>query len=123
MKKLLLLFLITGCSTSEKMPTVIGYEKDNGTKHNIINGDLNSLEVVKAYFDAYNKGDLQTVVELEHKDVVFYNPNGTMIESSKKHLEVVHQFLNDNPVANWDITWSMSANVTFDDNPTENWVT
>ena len=123
MKKLLLLIVIVGCSTPTSTPTVVGYENDNGTTIDIISGDVSSIEVVKAFFDAYNSKDLQAVYKLEHDDVVLYAPNGMMVEGSKQHFELGEQFLEANPIANWEIVWSMSANVKHDDKPIENWVT
>ena len=123
MKKLLLLFLIVGCSTPSPTPTIIGYENDGGTLLDITSGNLRSTEVVKAFFDAYNAKDLQAVYRLEHEDVVLYTPNGMMIEGSEQHLELGQQFLDANPIATWEIIWSMSADVAYDDKPNENWVT
>jgi hypothetical protein len=123
MKKLLLLFIIVGCSTTTPTPTIIGYENDNGTNYDITSGNVTSTEVVKAYFEAYNSKDLQAVYNLEHDDVVLYAPSGMMVEGSKQHLELGEQFLKANPVANWEILWSMSADVKYDDRPNENWVT
>ena len=123
MKKLLLLFIIVGCSTTTPTPTIIGYENDNGTNYDITSGNVTSTEVVKAYFEAYNAKDLQAVYNLEHDDVILYAPSGMMVEGPKQHLELGEQFLEANPVANWEIVWSMSANVKYDDRPNENWVT
>jgi hypothetical protein len=123
MKKLLLLFIIVGCSTPTTTPTIIGYENDNGTNYDITSGNPSSTDVVKAYFDAYNAKDLQAVYNLEHDDVVLYAPSGMMVEGPKQHLKLGEQFLEANPIANWEIVWSMSANVKYDDRPNENWVT
>ncbi len=123
MKKLIILLFIVGCSTPTITPTVIGYENDNGKNFDIISGNLSSTDVVKAYFDAYNAKDLQAVYNLEHSDVVLYAPNGMMIEGPKQHLELGEQFLEANPIANWEIVWSMSSDVKYDDMPEENWVT
>ena len=123
MKKLVLLFIIVGCSTTTPTPTIIGYENDNGTNYDITSGNVTSTEVVKAYFEAYNAKDLQAVYNLEHDDVVLYAPSGMMVEGPKQHLELGEQFLEANPVANWEIVWSMSADVKYDDRPNENWVT
>ena len=123
MKKLLLLFIIVGCSTTTPTPTIIGYENDNGTNYDITSGNVTSTEVVKAYFEAYNAKDLQAVYNLEHDDVVLYAPSGMVVEGPKQHLELGEQFLEANPVANWEIVWSMSADVKYDDRPNENWVT
>ena len=46
-----------------------------------------------------------------------------VVEGPKQHLELGEQFLEANPVANWEIIWSMSADVKYDDRPNENWVT
>ena len=123
MKKLFLLFIIVGCSTPTPTATVIGYENADGTTLEITSGDLSSTEVVKAYFDAYNAKDLQAVYNLEHDDVVLYAPSGMTIESPQQHLELGEQFLEANPIAKWEIVWSMSADVKYDDKPYENWVT
>ena len=123
MKKLLLLFIIVGCSTPTSTPTVIGYGNDNGTTFDITSGNVSSTEVVKAYFDAYNAKDLQAVYNLEHDDVILYAPSGMKVKGRKQPLELGEQFLEANPVANWEIVWSMSADVKYDDKPNENWVT
>ena len=123
MKKLLLLFIIVGCSTPTSTPTVIGYENDNGTILEITSGNVSSTEIVKAYFDAYNAKDLNAVYNLEHDDVVLYAPSGMMVKGRKQHLELGEQFLEANPVANWEIVWSMSADVKHEDKSNENWVT
>ena len=88
MKKLLLLFIIVGCSTPTSTPAVIGYENYNGTTLEITSGNVSSTEVVKAYFDAYNAKDLQAVYNLEHDDVVLYAPSGMTVEGRKQHLEL-----------------------------------
>ena len=135
MKKLIILFstlalIISSCvnpvssnQNIESKTVVIGYENDNTSKYNIINGDINSVEIVKAYFDAYNNRDLEAVYELEHEDVLLYAPNGMMIESSKQHLEGGEKFLAANQFAKWEIIWSISTHVNFENKPTENWVT
>ena len=123
MKKLLLLFIIVGCSSPTSTPSVIGYENDNGTTLEITSGNVSSTELVKAYFYAYNAKDLQAVYNLEHDDVVLYAPSGMTVEGRKQHLELGEQFLEANPIANWEIVWSMSADVKYDDKPNENWVT
>ena len=46
-----------------------------------------------------------------------------MVQGPKQHLELGEQFLEANPIANWEIVWSMSANVKHDGKPSENWVT
>lgn len=130
MKKYILLLLCIiafSCTNMETKqtprPTVIGYENDNGSKYDIVSGSISSTEIVKAYFDAYNNKDLQAVYELEHEDVELYAHNGLMVESSKQHLELGKQFFESNQIASWKITWSMSADVNFEDKPKENWVT
>ena len=135
MKNLITLFflpvlIITSCvnietsnQSTESKPTVIGYESDKNGKYKIVNGDINSVEIVKAYFDAYNKKDLQAVYNLEHEDVLLFAPNGMTIESSKQHLEGGEKFLEANQYAKWDIIWSISTHVNFENKPTENWVT
>ena len=135
MKKLIILFsvlalIISSCDNTvssnqniESKAVLIGYENDNTSKYNIVNGDINSVEIVKAYFDAYNNRDLQAVYELEHEDVLLYAPNGMIIESSKQHLEGGEKFLAANKFAKWEITWSISTHVNFEHKPTENWVT
>jgi hypothetical protein len=123
MKKLLLLLIVAGCSTPTTAPNVIGYENDNGSTLEITGGNVSSTKVVKAFFDAYNAKDLQSVYNLEHEDVVLYAPNGMMIEGSKQHFELGEKFLEANPIANWEIIWSMSADVKYGDKPSENWVT
>ena len=135
MKNLIILFflpvlIITSCvniessnQSTESKPIVIGYESDKNGKYKIVNGDINSVEIVKAYFDAYNKKDLQAVYNLEHEDVSLFAPNGMTIESSKQHLEGGEKFLAANQYAKWDIIWSISTHVNFENKPTENWVT
>ena len=59
----------------------------------------------------------------EHEDVLLYAPNGMMIESSKQHLEGGEKFLALNEFARWEIIWSISTHVNFENKPTENWVT
>lgn len=123
MKKILLLFLIVGCTNTTPTETIIGYENDNGRSFEIKGGDVSSTDVVKAFFDAYNKKDLEAVYNLEHEDVVLYAPNGMMVEGSKQHFELGKGFLEANPIANWEIIWSMSSDVSYDSDKNENWVT
>ena len=123
MKKLLLLFIIVSCSTPTSTPSIIGYENDNGNTFDITSGNVSSTEVVKAYFDAYNAKDLQAVYNLEHNDFVLYYPSGFMVKGPKQHFELGEQFLEANPIANWEIVWSMSADVKYEDKPNENWIT
>ena len=126
----LTVLILSGCSNpdssnqiAENKPVTIGYESDDNGEYKIVNGDLNSVEIVKAYFEAYNKRDLQAVYKLEHEDVLLYAPNGMMIESSNQHLEGGKKFFEVNQYAKWDIIWSISTLVNFENKPTENWVT
>jgi uncharacterized lipoprotein NlpE involved in copper resistance len=135
MKKIILqlsvvVLILSGCANpdsssqlTENKPVKIGYESDDNGSYEIVNGDLNSLEIVKAYFDAYNNRDLEAVYELEHEDVLLYAPNGIMIGSSKEHLELGKKFMEANQYAKWNIIWSISTHVNFENKPTENWVT
>ena len=124
MKKLLLVSLLAiGCTMPENTNTKIGYENDNDTSYDITVGDISSLEVVKAFFDAYNNKDLQAVYDMEHDDVLFYTPSGKTITSRQEHLELGKEFMDNNSIAKWDIVWSMSGQVNYPENPSENWVT
>ena len=110
MKKLLLVsLLVIGCTMPENTNTKIGYENDNDTSYDITVGDISSLEVVKAFFDAYNNKDLQAVYDMEHDDVLFYTPSGKTITSRQEHLELGQEFMDNNSIAKWDIVWSMSS--------------
>lgn len=125
-----IVLILSGCGSPNssnqltKNKTVkIGYESDDNGRYEIVNGDLNSVEIVKAYFDAYNNRDLEAVYELEHEDVLLFAPNGMMVDSSKQHLELGKKFMEVNEYAKWDIIWSISTHVNFENKPTENWVT
>ena len=105
-------------------PTVIGYEmNDEKNTVDIVAGDLASTEVVKAFFAAYNKADLETVITMEHDDVMFYTPTGAVIEGNKTHYEMGKAFFEANENPKWNIKWSMSGNVNFESKESENWVT
>ena len=43
--------------------------------------------------------------------------------SRQEHLELGQEFMDNNSIAKWDIVWSMSGQVNYPENPSENWVT
>lgn len=132
MKKLLCYFaaaiLLYSCQntppkTEDPSPTILGYEIENDRKVAIVNGDQESLKVIEQYFEAYNNKDLKTVASLEHEDVIFYTHTAVIIEGSEKHMELSKGYLENYPNAQWDIIWSISAQVSFETKAEENWVT
>ena len=124
MKKTLLIFsliILNSCTTSDKQN--IGYEIEESKKVAITAGKLSSTDVIEKFFDAYNNRDLESVYALEHDDIILYAPNGMMIEGRDKHKELSQQFLDANSIVSWDILWSVSQEIQFENKPSENWVT
>ena len=124
MKKITLLFsliIINSCTTSNNQK--IGYEIEESKKVAISAGKISSTDVIEEFFSAYNNRDLESVYELEHDDIILYAPNGMMIEGRDKHRELSQQFLEANSKVKWDILWSVSQEIQFENKPSENWVT
>ena len=118
---ILLVFLMIGCSNTNTVK--IGYEQDEGNIIDINSGDVESTNVIKKYFDAYNVRDYETIHSLEHDDVTFYGPNGELVVGIEEHYKLSKEFLTAYPNTQWTINWSVSTDVMFDEKPVENWVT
>ena len=118
---ILLVFLMIGCSNTNTVK--IGYEQDEGNVIDINSGDVESTNVIKKYFDAYNVRDYETIQSLEHDDVTFYGPNGELVVGIEDHYKLSKEFLTSYPNTQWTINWSVSTDVMFDEKPVENWVT
>ena len=100
MKNLIILFLpiliITSCEniessnqSTESKPIVIGYESGKNGKYKIVNGDINSVEIVKAYFDAYNNL-INGLLNLgKYDDALVYISNA--IEIAPENYELYHK--------------------------------
>ena len=71
------LFLLFGCSNTTSVK--IGYEQDEGNIIHINSADVESTDVIKKYFDAYNIRDYETIKDLEHDDVTYYGPSGELV--------------------------------------------
>ena len=124
MKNYITIFIVALLfSSCEQKKPVIGYEYDNNQLIDLEAGDVQSTQIVKKFFDAYNKKDLKTVYELEHEDVKFYTPDGTIIYSRDEHYKLGESFISNVPDATFNILWSMSANVPLVGKSNENWVT
>ena len=118
------LFVLSCTSTTvDQAEIVMGLEMEGENTVDIVPGPLKSTEVVKAYFKAYNMVDLEAVSTLEHDDVTFFTPNGTVISGKEEHMKLSKVFLGANENAVWDIKWSMSSEVNFKEKAVENWVT
>jgi len=102
---------------------VVGYEMEGENRINVEKGDESSLKIIEKYFEGYNNKDLRVVENLEHEDFLGYSHTGQIVSGSKKHIEMSQQFLDTYDNAKWDIIWSISADIKFEDKPTENWVT
>ena len=118
---ILIVFLLIGCSSTNTIK--IGYEQDEGNIVDINSGDVESTNVIKKYFDAYNARDYETIQSLEHDDVTFYGPNGELVVGIEEHYKLSKEFLTAYPNTQWTINWSVSTDVIFDERPVENWVT
>ena len=118
---ILIVFLLIGCSSTNTIK--IGYEQDEGNIVDINSGDVESTNVIKKYFDAYNARDYETIQSLEHDDVTFYGPNGELVVGIEEHFKLSKEFLTAYPNTQWTINWSVSTDVMFDEKPIENWVT
>ena len=118
---ILIVFLLIGCSSTNTIK--IGYEQDEGNIVDINSGDVESTNVIKKYFDAYNARDYETIQSLEHDDVTFYGPNGELVVGIEEHYKLSKEFLTAYPNTQWTINWSVSTDVIFDERPIENWVT
>ena len=118
---ILIVFLLIGCSSTNTIK--IGYEQDEGNIFDINSGDVESTNVIKKYFDAYNARDYETIQSLEHDDVTFYGPNGELVVGIEEHYKLSKEFLTAYPNTQWTINWSVSTDVIFDERPVENWVT
>ena len=118
---ILIVFLLIGCSSTNTIK--IGYEQDEGNIVDINSGDVESTNVIKKYFDAYNVRDYETIQSLEHDDVTFYGPNGELVVGIEEHFKLSKEFLTAYPNTQWTINWSVSTDVMFDERPVENWVT
>ena len=126
LKKILIIPMLVvffGCNDKPSENIVFGYEMEGGNKIAVEKGDETSLKIIEEYFQGYNNKDLSVVEKLEHEDFLGYSHTGQVITGSKEHIELSKQFLDTYDNARWDIIWSISANIKFDNKPTENWVT
>ena len=89
---------------------------------NIEKGDESSLKIIEKYFEGYNNKDLKVVERLEHEDFLGYSHTGQVVSGSKEHIEMSKQFLDTYDNARWNIIWSISTDIKFENKPTENWV-
>ena len=112
--------MFLGCADTQQK---LGYETVNDGEVDVYVGDLESVEIIRKWFDSYNARDLETVSSIEHDDVVLHAPNGMIIRGSEQHTELAQQFLSAYPNAKWEILWSISADIAFNTKPSENWVT
>ena len=118
---ILSLFLLYGCSNTTSVK--IGYEQDEGNIIDINSADVESTDVIKKYFDAYNIRDYETIKDLEHDDVTYYGPSGELVVGIDEHYKLSKEFLTAYPNTKWTINWSVSTDVMFTEKPIENWVT
>ena len=118
---ILSLFLLYGCSNTTSVK--IGYEQDEGNIIDINSADVESTDVIKKYFDAYNIRDYETIKDLEHDDVTYYGPSGELVVGIEEHYKLSKEFLTAYPNTKWTINWSVSTDVMFTEKPIENWVT
>ena len=112
--------LFLGCNETKSK---LGYETEYEKEVDINVGDIKSTDIIRKWFDSYNKRDLETVSSLEHNDVVLHAPNGMIIKGSENHKELAQQFLSAYPNANWKVLWSISTDIAFETKSSENWVT
>jgi hypothetical protein len=115
------LLLLYGCSNTSSVK--IGYEQDEGSIIDINSADVESTDVIKKYFDAYNIRDYETIKDLEHDDVTYYGPSGELVVGIDEHYKLSKEFLTAYPNTKWTINWSVSTDVMFTEKPIENWVT
>lgn len=101
---------------------VVGYEMEGENRINIEKGDESSLKIIEKYFEGYNNKDLKVVESLEHEDFLGYSHTGQVVSGSKEHIEMSKQFLDTYDNARWNIIWSISTDIKFENKPTENWV-
>jgi len=118
---ILSLLLLFGCSNTSSVK--IGYEQDEGNIIDINSSNIESTDVIKKYFDAYNVRDYETIKDLEHNDVTYYGPSGELIVGIDEHYKLSKEFLTVYPNTKWTINWSVSTDVIFTEKPIENWVT
>ena len=118
---ILSLFLLYGCANTTSVK--IGYEQDEGNIIDINSADVESTDVIKKYFDAYNIRDYETIKDLEHDDVTYYGPSGELVVGIDEHYKLSKEFLTAYPNTKWTINWSVSTDVMFTEKPIENWVT
>ena len=118
----LFLFLIFSCAgTTDLSSTKIGFENEGENTYDITAGEAASTAVVSSFINAVNQRDMETMSNLQFKDIVIYGPQGN-IEGVDQHMRAFDGFLKTYPDANWKIKWTMSSNVIKDD-VAENWVT
>ena len=118
----LFLFLIFSCAgTTDLSSTKIGFENEGENTYDITAGEAASTAVVSSFINAVNQRDMETMSNLQFKDIVIYGPQGN-IEGVDQHMRAFDGFLKTYPDANWKIKWSISSNVIKDD-VVENWVT
>ena len=118
----LFLFLIFSCAgTTDLSSTKIGFENEGENTYDITAGEAASTAVVSSFINAVNQRDMETMSNLQFKDIVIYGPQGN-IEGVDQHMTAFDGFLKTYPDANWKIKWTMSSNVIKDD-VVENWVT
>ena len=131
MKKINLLiaiiFIIQECTSNTSNIEVenkkIGFEMEEENKVNIYGGNQDGVAIMEEFFDAYNERRVEDVSALEHDDIELYAPNGMIVKGSEEHSKLSKMFLEANSNARWDILWSISNDIDFENKPNENWVT
>ena len=93
------------------------------TQEEIVEFYQDGVAIMEEFFDAYNERRIEDVSALEHDDIELYAPNGMIVKGSEEHSKLSKMFLEANSNARWDILWSISNDIDFENKPNENWVT
>ena len=104
-------------------PTVIGYEfNDEGTKLNIIAGDVAMTDIYLEYIRAHNEKDLTKISEIDMDDIVVRVANGSLINGSDSHAEQLKIWFNaSNP--SWKVKFMVANTVQGNDGKNQTWLT